>query len=426
MEDRKEKWKKICLDRLDLSGEIRDADVQREIDRCILEDSQDVYIPLREKCRIRTELFHAIRRYGLVSELLEDEEVTEVMINGPDHIFVEKGGRISRVDRRFESGERLMTVIQQIVSGANRAVNAANPIVDAILPDGSRVNVVLEGVSCDGSAVTIRKFSEKGVTMKHLIEWGSIDPAPAALLEKLVAAGYNIFVSGGTGAGKTTFLNALAGFIPEDERVITIEDSAELRLRSVHDLVRLEARNANVEGKNQITIRDLIRTSLRMRPDRIIVGEVRDAAALDMLTAMNTGHDGSLSTGHANSVKDMLLRLETMVLMAESGLPLRAIRQQIASALDLIVHLGRLRDRSRRVLEISEIDGMEGEEIGVRTLYRFEETGEENGRVLGEMRKFRDLRNVEKLGRAGLLRVVREEGLFNEKLQPGSIGEQVV
>jgi len=354
-----------------------------------------------------------------VSELLEDDSITEIMINGPRQVFIEKEGRIRKIDRDFESSERLMTVIQQIVSVANRSVNAANPIVDAMLPDGSRVNVVLEGVSCDGSAVTIRKFPEVGVTMQNLIDWGSIDLSSAEFLGKLVAGGYNIFVSGGTGAGKTTFLNALAGYIPKDERVITIEDSAELRLQGIQNLVRLEARYANVEGKNQVTIRDLIRTSLRMRPDRIIVGEVRDAAALDMLTAMNTGHDGSLSTGHANSVRDMLFRLETMVLQAESGLPLRAVRQQIASAVDIVVHLGRLRDGSRRVLEISEISGMEGEEIRVDTLYRFEETGEEDGRILGELRKFRDLHNVEKLGRAGLLRIVREEGALQDGSPPG-------
>ena len=301
-----------------------------------------------------------------------------------------------------------MTVIQQIVGEANRMVNESSPIVDSILKDGSRVNVVLKGVSVDGSAVTIRKFPQETMSMKRLIELNSLDENVAEFLGMLVASGYNIFISGGTGAGKTTFLSALTEFIPEGERVVTIEDSAELKVNGVQNLVRLEARNANVEGKNMITIRDLIKCSLRMRPSRIIVGEVRDAAAIDMLQAMNTGHDGSLSTGHANSGHEMLMRLEAMVLMG-ADLPLKAVRQQIASAIDIVVHLGRLRDRSRRVLEIREVTGMENDEIVTRELFRFVETGSDKSRIYGELRKINDLMNVGKLMNAGYFEIYKEK-----------------
>lgn len=405
----KEHLRTVVMDSIDLSGDINDDDISRLIDECIVSESFIEYIPLREKIQIKNEIFNSIRRLDILSDLLEDDEITEIMINGPDSIFYEKDGRIHKANKRFESADKLMSVIQQIAGEANRMVNETSPIVDLILKDGSRVNVVLKGVSVNGSAVTIRKFPKEIMGMSRLIELGAIDARTAEFLGMLVRAGYNIFISGGTGAGKTTFLNALTEYIPEEERLITIEDSAELRIRSLENLVRLEVRNANIEGKNQITIRDLIKCSLRMRPDRIIVGEVRDAAAIDMLQAMNTGHDGSLSTGHANSAHEMLLRLESMVLMG-ADLPLKAIRQQIASAIDIVVHLGRLRDKSRRVLEIREVVGMENEEIITRELYRFEENESSSEIVEGELRKVNDLMNVGKLISAGLIKVYREGG----------------
>lgn len=403
----KESLKGEILSRIDMSSEIRDEDVNAIIDSCILRECGNKYMSLRDRLQLRNELFNSIRRLDVLSELLEDDDITEIMINGPEKIFYEKKGRIYLSEKKFENSDRLMTVIQQIVGEANRMVNESSPIVDFILRDGSRVNVVLKGISVDGSAVTIRKFPKEIMDMKRLIELGSLDENVAGFLGLLVASGYNIFISGGTGAGKTTFLNALTEYVPQGERVVTIEDSAELQVVGIDNLVRLEARNANVEGKNMITIRDLIRCSLRMRPDRIIVGEVRDEAAIDMLQAMNTGHDGSLSTGHANSAHEMLLRLESMVLMG-ANLPLKAIRQQIASALDIVVHLGRLRDRSRRVLEISEVTGMENEEVTTRQLYKFVETGTENDTVVGELRKINDLMNVNKLMNAGLIEIYRE------------------
>ena len=404
----KQKIKENVMAGINLSGEINDEDVMTVIDKCILAEFKDSYVPLKERINLRNEIFNSIRKMDILSEFLEDDEITEIMINGPDNIFYEKAGRLYKSDKSFESTERLMTVIQQIVGEANRMVNESNPIVDSILKDGSRVNIVLKGVSVDGSAVTIRKFPKETMNMEKLIALESLDEKVAEFLGMLVASGYNIFISGGTGAGKTTFLSALTQYIPEGERVVTIEDSAELKVNGVKNLVRLEARNANEEKKNMITIRDLIKCSLRMRPSLIIVGEVRDAAAIDMLQAMNTGHDGSLSTGHANSGHEMLMRLEAMVLMG-ADLPLKAVRQQIASAIDIVVHLGRLRDRSRRVLEIREVIGMENEEIVTKELFRFVETGSDKSRIHGELQKINDLMNVGKLMNAGYFEVYREK-----------------
>ena len=404
----KQRLKEQVLSGINLSGEINDEDVMGVIDRCILTEFRDSYIPLRDRINLRNEIFNSIRKMDILSDFLEDDEITEIMINGPENIFYEKKGEIYKSEKTFESPERLMTVIQQIVGEANRMVNESSPIVDSILKDGSRVNVVLKGVSVDGASVTIRKFPKETMNMKRLIELNSLDENVAEFLGILVASGYNIFISGGTGAGKTTFLSALTEYIPAGERVVTIEDSAELKVNGVQNLVRLEARNANVEGKNMITIRDLIKCSLRMRPSRIIVGEVRDATAIDMLQAMNTGHDGSLSTGHANSGHEMLMRLEAMVLMG-ADLPLKAVRQQIASAIDIVVHLGRLRDRSRRVIEIREVTGMENEEIVTRELFRFVESGSDNSKVYGELQKINDLKNVGKLMSAGYFEIYREK-----------------
>lgn len=331
------------------------------------------YVSIEDKALLIDQIFSSIRGFGLLDTIINDDTVTEVMINGPEEIFIEKSGKLIELEERFESEEKLQDVIQRIVALAGREVNQANPIVDTRLPDGSRVNVVLPPISLKGSIVTIRKFSKEPMTVEKLIQYGSITPEIAEVLKLLVRAKYNIFICGGTGSGKTTFLNAISNFIPSDERVITIEDSAELQIANVDNLVSLETRNANTAGVGAITIRDLIKSALRMRPDRIVVGEVRGAEALDMLQAMNTGHDGSLSTGHANSTRDMLSRLETMVLTGAEGLPLDAVRQQIASAVDIIVHLSRLRDRSRKTMEITEVAGYEKGAIQLNTLYRFEE-----------------------------------------------------
>ena len=390
------------LKQIDFSRDVGDEKVQQLIDEEILRFSGSGMTLERMK-ELRQELFSAIRRLDVLQELIDKPGVTEIMINGPDHIFVEQNGRIGRWDGRFSSGEKLSAVIQQVVAACNRTVNESEPIADARLSNGARVNIVLPPVSLDGPAVTIRRFPEEPVTMKDLERFGSIPPDAAAFLKKLVASGYNIFISGGTGCGKTTFLNALSDFIPAEERVITIEDNAELQIRHIPNIVRLEARGANVEGRGEIPIRALIRTSLRMRPDRIIVGEVRGGEAVDMLQAMNTGHDGSMSTGHANSSADMLRRLETMVLMAGLDLPLAAVRSQIASGIDVLVHLGRLRDRSRKLLEISEIAGIRDNEICLRTLCRFCETGEENGKIRGEWVWENRLQNDEKCRRAGIV-----------------------
>ena len=392
---------------IDLSGDIEDDQVRGVIDMCILEYSLEKPLSVRDKVEIKRDLFNSLRRLDVLSDMLDDDSITEIMINGADNIFIERAGRLCRYDRTFESEERLKSVIQHIVAECNRLVNESSPIVDARLKDGSRVNVVLPPVSLGGCVMTIRKFPKEGMTMERLLQLGSITTEVAEFLRKLVVSGYNIIVSGGTGAGKTTFLNALSGYIPHDERIVTIEDSAELQLTGIDNLVSLESRSANVEGENAVSIRDLIKTSLRMRPSRIIVGEVRDAAAIDMLTAMNTGHDGSPSTGHANSSRDMLTRLETMVLMG-ADMPVLAIRQQIASAVDIIIQLGRLRDKSRRCLEICEVIGLEGGEFVVNKLFEFRERGLEDGRIVGTLEKINDLHNTAKLMSAGFIRVTKE------------------
>ncbi len=403
----RERLKRKVAANIDLSRDLEDAEIGRIIDRCILEETKETYVPLKEKVGLRVELFNSLRRLDVLTELLEEDSVTEIMVNGISDIFVEREGVITRYGKCFDSREKLEHVIQQIVGDCNRRINESSPIVDARLPDGSRVNIVTTPVSLDGPVITIRRFPKERITMQKLIAYGSLTKDVADLLQILVRAKYNIFVSGGTGSGKTTFLNALTDYVPEDERIITIEDSAELQIHGVKNLVRLEARTANLEGENEITIRDLIKTSLRMRPDRIIVGEVRDAAAIDMLAAMGTGHDGSISTGHANSAEDMLARLETMVLMGME-LPLAAIRQQIASAVDIVIHLGRLRDKSRKVKKICEVRGMEQGEIKLNTLFEYKERGMEQGRVFGELRKINDLLHIDKLQTAGLFDLYRE------------------
>lgn len=370
------------------------------IDAFISEEGEREYLPLGERLKLRAELYNSFKRLDILQELVDDPKITEIMVNGPESVFVESGGKMTRWERHFESREQLEDLIQQIVSRVNRAVNASSPIADARLEDGSRVHVVLPPVALEGPVLTIRKFPEP-ITMGKLIALGSITEEAAGFLKSLVRSGYNLFISGGTGSGKTTFLNALSEFIPEEERLITIEDSAELQISHVPNLVRLETRDANHEGSREITIRDLIRASLRMRPDRILVGEVRGAEALEMLQSMNTGHAGSISTGHGNSSRDMLLRLETMVLMG-AELPLSAIRSQIASAVDILIHLGRLRDRSRRVLEIAEVNGIENGEIVLHTLFRFRETeGGKKGRVHGCLEKVGELLDRQKLEMAG-------------------------
>ena len=364
----------------------------------------NVSLSPQERSRVVRLVFSSIRGLGILDEILADDSITEVMINGPDHIFVEHAGRLYRLNKKFDNERQLEDIIQKIVGKAGKEVNQANPIVDTRLPDGSRVNVVLPPVSLSGPIVTIRKFSKTPMTAEMLLKYGSLTREAAAFLEKLVRAKYNIFISGGTGSGKTTFLNALSNFIPRDERIITIEDSAELQIKNIENLVSLETRNANTSGRGEISIRDLIRSALRMRPERIVVGEVRGAEALDMLQAMNTGHDGSLSTGHANSTRDMLSRLETMVLQGNDGLPLPAIRQQISSALDIIIHLSRLRDKSRRTMEITEVLGYENGEIQLNPLFVFKETeGSTLEKVEGHLvRTGNPLRNDYKLRLQGV------------------------
>lgn len=367
-----ESLKEQILEEMDLTKELLDDEIYTLIEEKVETFSHSHMITLGEREELERKLFHSMRKFDAIQELLEDDTVTEIMVNGAEHIFYEKDGRVLKAKSRFSSRQRLDDVIQQMVGNNNRMVNEASPIVDTRLPDGSRVNIVLEPISIDGSAISIRKFPKSPMRMEDLVRIGSLSDEAALALKRYVESGYNIFVSGGTGSGKTTFLNAMSQYIPEEERIITIEDSAELQLQDKPNLIRLETRNANTEGVVPITIRDLIRTALRMRPERIIVGECRGAEALDMLQAMNTGHDGSLSTGHANSCQDMLSRLETMVLMG-MDLPLQAIRSQIASGIDLFVHLGRLRDKSRKVLAIAEVVGMEAGEIRLNELFRFVE-----------------------------------------------------
>ena len=362
---------------IDFSRTIEDREVLELIDDEIVRAKRAGNLSLDEMKRMRQELFNAIRRLDILQELIEDSSITEIMINGPDNIFIERGGKVCRTDRSFVSKQKLEDVVQQIVSACNRVVNESSPIV------------------------TIRRFPEKPIRMEDLLALGSLPEEIAAFLDCVVRAGYNIFISGGTGSGKTTFLNALSEFIPADERVITIEDNAELQIRHIDNLVRLEARNANVEGCRPISIRDLIRSALRMRPDRIIVGEVRGSEAIDMVQAMNTGHDGSLSSGHANSAQDMLARLETMILMG-MDLPLPAIRGQLASAIDLIVHLGRLRDRSRKLLEVCQITGLQDGHVMTAPIFRFCETGEKDGKITGRWEKSGHLLSRDKLTLAGV------------------------
>ncbi|GAB5080895.1 CpaF family protein [Hominimerdicola sp. 21CYCFAH17_S] len=364
--------KQLAIDNLQLSN-LSDEELEEEIERLAARVIGNNYVPIEQRIDIVNQVYSSIRGLGLLDTIMSDDSITEVMINGADNIFIEKNGQVVKTDECFESQRRLEDIIQRIVGMAGREVNQSNPIVDTRLPDGSRVNVVLPPIALCGPTVTIRKFSKQPMTIEKLISYGSITREIADKLELLVKAKYNIFICGGTGSGKTTFLNALSNYIPKDERVITIEDSAELQIEGVANLVSLETRNANAAGAGAVTIRDLIKSSLRMRPERIVVGEVRGGEALDMLQAMNTGHDGSLSTGHANSTRDMLSRLETMVLQGANGLPLEAIRQQIASALDIIIHLSRLRDHSRKTMEITEVVGYKDGKIELNPLYVFEE-----------------------------------------------------
>lgn len=382
---------------------VSDEQLVNIIEELLNEELYGEYITIEERVALSERVFHSIRGLGLLDAIIKDDQITEVMINGPDHIFIEKAGILYQLEQKFDDEEQLEDIIQKIVGQAGREVSQANPIVDTRLKDGSRVNVVLPPISLHGAIVTIRKFSKTPMTIQQLLKYGSINEEVAQFLELLVRAKYNIFISGGTGSGKTTFLNALSNYIPHDERVITIEDSAELQIEGITNLVSLETRNANAAGSGAITIRDLIKSSLRMRPERIIVGEVRGGEALDMLQAMNTGHDGSLSTGHANSTQDMLSRLETMVLQGAEGLPLEAIRQQIASAVDVIIHLSRLRDKSRKTMEICEVVGYEAGKIQLNPLYVFEEDSNSTLEVVsGKLNRTKNpMKNIYKLQLAG-------------------------
>ncbi len=396
-------------------SQCNDDELHEKIKETVKIRSADYYLTIEEMVSVINDVFSSIRGLGVLDEIMRDERITEVMINGPNCIFVEKSGRLSKLDNKFESAERLADVVQRIVSTAGREVNTANPIVDTRLANGSRVNVVMPPIALNGPIVTIRKFSAEPMTFEKLISYGSVTPAIRDLLKALVEAKYNIFISGGTGSGKTTFLNALSNFIPQDERVITIEDSAELQITNIPNLVRLETRNSNSSGVGLVTIRDLIKSALRMRPERIVVGEVRGAEALDMLQAMNTGHDGSLSTGHANSARDMLSRLETMVLTGGEGMPLPAIRQQIASAVDIIVHLSRMRDKSRKTVSISEVDTLDlNGNIILNPLFEFVEDKERSTltKVVGSLtRTTNKMLHSDKLIAAG-----KDVGILDEKL----------
>lgn len=394
---------KQIMEDLDFGEELSDAQLKDLISKYLLRKENQMQVSLTQRKQIGKEIFDSLRKLDILQDLIEDDEVTEIMVNGTEAVFVEKGGRIEKWKLKFESKEKLLQIINQIVSECNRAVNESNPIVDARLKNGARVNVVLHPIALNGPILTIRRFPNNPITMERLKELEAISEEAVLFLQKAVKAKYNIIISGGTGSGKTTFLNALSQYIPKDERIITIEDSAELQILGIDNLIRMETRNANLEGGREITIRDLIKTSLRMRPDRIVVGEVRGEEAFDMIgSALNCGHDGSMSSAHANSAKDMLLRLENMMLMA-APLPISAIRRQIASGVDVIVHLGRLRDKSRKVLEISEILGMKEEEILLNTLFRFRETSEKkSAKVEGKLEKVGELNRNYKMEAAGL------------------------
>ena len=400
--DCEERLRCRLLVRLEMEGQAQDERIQEMIDEEIVEESRRSCFPLEERLALRRRLFNSLRRLDVIQELLDDETVTEIMVNGPDSIFVERAGKLFKWEKSFSSREKLEDVIQQIVSRVNRTVNEASPIVDARLEDGSRVNVVLRAAAIDGPAVTIRKFGKEAFSLAYLVKLGTITEEAAGFLKECVRCRKNIFVSGGTGSGKTTFLNALSAWIPGDERIITIEDSAELKLQNLENLVRLEARRSSGEGEQEITVRDLIKTALRMRPSRIIVGEVRDGACLDMLQAMNTGHDGSLSTGHANSARDMMARIETMIQFGNLSLSPEAMRSQIASAIDIVVHLSRLRDRTRRVVEIAETCGVRDGQVSLHTIYAFREEGEEDGIIQGSWEKTGILQKTQKLAAAGI------------------------
>lgn len=399
--------KTAISEKIDLKRYFSDEEILEVIEKSVFEKSKEVFLGTQEKKALISSVFNSLRRLDILQPIIDDPEITEIMINGPNSLFIEKSGRSTRLNLKFESVQKLEDIVQIMVTAVNRTVNESTPIVDARLPDGSRINVVLPPIALDGPIVTIRKFPPKPVDMERLMELESLTPYAAEALKKLVLAKYNIFICGGTGSGKTTFLNALSNFIPEEERIITIEDSAELQIQNLPNLVRLETRNSNLEGKGEITIRDLIKTSLRMRPTRIIVGEVRGAEALDMLQAMNTGHDGSLSTGHANSTQDMLSRLETMVL-SSSALPLEAVRKQISSAIDIIIFLSRLRDSTRRTVEISEVLGLENGQIQLNPLFTFEEEGNADmgctDKVVGCLKRTSNpLHNTRKLRNSGII-----------------------
>lgn len=411
-EEETSRLRETILSEIDMTRDLADEDVYRIVEETVGRYARKKMLTLKEREKLEQMLFHSMRKLDVLQELLEDEDITEIMVNGTDHIFYEKRGQLYRSEKRFSSGEKLNDVIQQIVGGSNRMINEASPIVDARLADGSRVNIVLAPIALDGSAISIRKFPKEPIRMADLIAMDTLTGEAAEVLKVLVEAGYNIFISGGTGSGKTTFLNALSQYIPGEARIITIEDSAELQLLDKPNLVRLETRNMNTPGVAPITIRDLIRTALRMRPSRIIVGECRGAEALDVLWAMNTGHDGSLSTGHANSCRDMLGRLETMVLMGME-LPLAAIRSQIASGIDILVHLGRLRDKSRRVLSIAEIEGISQGEIKLNELFCFVEKESSKGKVCGQLVRKGKLIHTEKCKVAGIS--FPESGIGEEK-----------
>lgn len=391
------------LETLEYEGEASDERIEELVSKTISEEMKTDFLPYHRRIQVGQEIFNSLRKLDILQNLIDNPAITEIMVNGPEAIFVEENGRIRRLEQCFESEEKLKNIIQMVVGKCNRVVNDMSPIVDARLENGSRVNVVLNPVALNGPILTIRRFPEKPFDMQKLEELGAITQEAADFLRKLVIAGYNILVSGGTGSGKTTFLNALSGYIPKDERIITIEDSAELQLLEIDNLIRMETKNANTEMGKAISIRDLIKTSLRMRPDRIIVGEVRGEEAMDMIcSAMNCGHDGSMSTVHSNSAADTLLRVETMILMA-AQIPVSAIRRQISSGVDIIVHLGRLRDKSRKVLQIVEIVGMNGESIDINPLFEFRESSDRsNEQVLGNLIKIGELRNVTKMQAAGI------------------------